>query len=302
MKGLRIVLLIFFLTVAGIYGWDRYERWRTEDVVAPVISADTDVLELPVSADDKDLIAGMTVYDSADGDLTGTLIVTSKSNLIGKGTIHVNYAAFDRSMNVGTYQRTVHYTDYVSPHFSVTAPLNALPSLNSTADLAQYVTASDCLDGDITSNIKFVYGSWYSERERAMTLEVTNSVGDTASVKTAISLASDERNFSACPWLDNYIFYVKAGESVNFDEHLLGAWTGNTGVSMRHNKTYEDCFVRYSDEKVDYQTPGQYSGYASLVQKVETANPNRNLSEDESDTVTEEEVLGTADFYVIVEE
>lgn len=302
MKGLRIVLLIFFLAVAGIYGWDRYERWKTEDVVAPVIRADTDMLELPVSADDKDLMEGMTVHDNADGDLTGTLIVTSKSNLIGKGTIHVNYAAFDRSMNVGTYQRTVRYTDYVSPHFSVTAPLNALASLNSTADLAQYVTAADCLDGDITNNIKFVYGTFVADRERNLTFEVTNSVGDTASIKAVVSLASDERNFTACPWLDEYVYYVKSGESIDFDEHLLGAWTGNGGVSMRHNKTFEDCFVRYSDEKVDYQTPGQYSGYASLIQEVETPNPDKDLSEDEPDTITEEEVLGTADFYVIVEE
>ena len=113
MRRLRIAILIFFFAVAAFFAASYVFDKVTSDREAPVIKADSDSIEVNLATTENDLLAGMSAFDNVDGDVTDTLVVVSKSKFIRKGTLNVNYAAFDQSKNVSTYTREVTYTDYV---------------------------------------------------------------------------------------------------------------------------------------------------------------------------------------------
>ena len=190
MRKLRILILIFFVVVTAIFAFSRVRDYLTSDSHAPVIQADSDSIQVYVGATDADLMAGMSAQDNLDGDVTDTLAVVSKSKFISKGTLRVNYAAFDRNNNVGTYSRNVTYVDYISPRFVVTSPLRFL-SGNSDYDYLAGIGAEDCLDGNISGQIKMTLGDTTavsdSVSRRMLNLQVTNSAGDTSVIELPLS-------------------------------------------------------------------------------------------------------------------
>ena len=131
MRLLRLIIVLFSLAVFVVFGITRYREYITSDYVAPVISADTDSISVSVNATDADLLAGMSAKDNLDGDVSETLFVVSKSKFLRDTTRRVDYAAFDKSNNVGLYSRELTYTDYVSPHFTLAKPLHFLNSYSS---------------------------------------------------------------------------------------------------------------------------------------------------------------------------
>ncbi len=103
MRKLRLMLLVFFLVVFAAFMATNIHEYLTSDYTAPVIMADTDVLYVSVTAEEEDLLTGLTASDNLDGDVTNSLVVVSQSRFVAKNTRHINYAAFDENNNVGTY-------------------------------------------------------------------------------------------------------------------------------------------------------------------------------------------------------
>lgn len=284
MKKLRIVLLLFFVVTAGIYAAYIVRDRMTSDYVAPVIHAEEDSLRISVQATDADLMAGMTAEDNLDGDVTDTLVIESKGKFISRGTRQVNYAAFDNNKNVGTYTREVTYTDYVSPHFRLTEPLRFLDN-NKSLDYLRALTAEDCLDGDITRQIKMNYGELIDVSEtldeREVSFQVSNSAGDTSTLDLIARIEDRTSYYQPAPALRDYVVYTPKRSVPELTDYLIGIWTaGETKPFAETEFTPENVVIVKSNLNVNL--PGTYTVTFQLVE--------------------DEVPLGSTTMYVIVEE
>ena len=262
MRNLRIAILVFFCVAAAFFAYTRIRERMTSDYQAPVIQADSDTLEVSVSAGDEELLSGMTAHDNRDGDVTDTLVVASRGKFSSKGTLHVNYAAFDKNRNVGLYSREVTYTDYVSPHFRMDAPLR-FASGGSVPDYLEHITAQDCLDGNITQQIKITAGRTVAVSDtvtrQTMNLQVTNSCGDSAVLEVTVSMEDYTTLNRPAPALRDYILYVDKNGELDLRGNLTGIWTGGSVRSFEEMEFDPEVDVTVEEGALDYRTPGAYT-------------------------------------------
>ena len=293
MKILRIILLVFFLITAGIYAGVTISEKMQADNEPPVIKADADEITVSVKATDEDLLEGMSAFDNVDGDVTNTLVVVSKSDFITKGTLKVNYAAFDSHNNVTTYTRKVTYEDYRSPRFRADAPFHYVYSSSSNSMFSQ-VKVDDLLDGDITMNIRAIYGEMdEGGTERPIVLQVTNSAGDTSAISLTVYREDQSTYSRAKPALSKYIIYTKVGSEINYSKYIIGYYKNGKQYSFDDEEVIEaneftrDNILRNSSD-VNINKSGEYVVKYTLFT---TARNNRDSEE-----------LGSVELYVIVEE
>ncbi len=284
MKILRILLVIFFLASAGVYGYFYTKEKAEEDNDPPVFSSDYDELLVSVNSTNDDLLDGLHATDDKDGDVTDSIVVVSKNDFITKGTLKVNYAAFDSHDNVATYTRKIIYSDYRSPRFSANAPFRYVTGTGTSSVLAN-VTVNDVLDGNITNNIRVTNGSTTSTTKYPMVLQVTNSAGDTAAISINAYLQDRSGYSIPAPALDEYIIYVKKGNTINISDHIIGVYQNGNVTEFDKLKKYTIENVTWEGD-VDYDTPGEYTIVLTL-----------NSADEESD-----DMLGIAELYIIVEE
>ena len=288
-RTFRTIITAFFLCVFAVFAVYRIRMLLVSDNTAPVITAESDTLAASVSTTDEELLAGMTAYDNVDGDVTDTLVIASRSKFIKKGTLRVNYAAFDKSNNVGTYTRELTYTDYESPKFRITQPLRMMTG-DSRQNFVSYIKASDCLDGNITSQIMYTLGDKKMISDTAsvqtLNLQVTNSAGDTTLLELELSYDDYATYYTQAPHLSNYLIYSKVGDTPNYRGLLTGVWAG--GVTHPFAETnFEASDVQIDSSRVNVNKPGTYIVYYRLIR----TNPNGNR-----------DMLGLAKLLVIVEE
>ena len=288
-KTFRTLITVFFLCVFTVFAIYRVRLYLASDSKAPVITADTDTIEASVSVTDEELLAGMRAEDNMDGDVTGSLVVASKSKFIKKGTLNVNYAAFDKNNNVGVYTRELTYVDYESPKFQITQPLRILTG-DTRANLLEHITATDCLNGNITSQIMYTLGERTMTGDRAsiqtMNLQVTNSAGDTATLELEIDYDDFNSYYTPAPQLSDYVIYTKVGEVPNYRGLLIGIWTG--GVTRAFSGSdYDASDVQINSTHVNVREPGTYPVYYRLIKTAKDGT---------------REMLGIAKLLVIVEE
>ena len=261
MRHLRIALLIFFCITAAVFAFFRIRERMNSDNVPPVIHAESDTLEVPVSATDEDLLSGMTARDNLDGDVTDTLVVVSRGKFVTPGTLHVKYAAFDNNRNVGTYTREVTYTDYVSPHFSMDTPLR-FAAAGSSPDYLAHITARDCLDGNITQQIKITMGGKIvvsdSVTKQKMNVQVTNSCGDSAVLELTVSMEDYSTLNRPAPALKDYILYVREGGSLDLRGNISGVWMSGS-VKGFAESGFDSADVSIYDGGLNLRVPGVYT-------------------------------------------
>lgn len=288
-KTFRTLITVFFLCVFTVFAIYRVRLYLASDSKAPVITADTDAIEASVSVTDEELLAGMRAEDNMDGDVTGSLVVASKSKFIKKGTLNVNYAAFDKNNNVGVYTRELTYVDYESPKFQITQPLRVLTG-DTRANILEHIAATDCLNGNITSQIMYTLGERTMTGDRAsiqtMNLQVTNSAGDTATLELEIDYDDYNSYYTPAPQLSDYVIYTKVGEVPNYRGLLIGIWTGGVTRSFS-GSDYDASDVQINSTHVNVKEPGTYPVYYRLIRtNVDGAR----------------EMLGIAKLLVVVEE
>ncbi len=262
MRRFRLLLLIFFLVVFAVFMASNIHEYMTSDSVAPVISADSDVLYLSVDEDkDENLVQGLVAMDNLDGDVSEGIVVVSKSKFIGKATRNVSYAAFDANNNVGTYVRKLVYTDYHSPRFVIRQPMRFVAG-NSTYDYLRNVRAVDCLDGNLTSQIKITFGNTEtasdSISEQLINIQVTNSAGDSSVLSLTATFEDFDTYSKASPALTDYVIYVKPGEKPNYRTYLDGIWMAGNTRRFSDLSFDPDRDVSIDDSKVNYSVPGVY--------------------------------------------
>lgn len=249
MKVLEKVTIIVFLVVLGAYfAVNAYSR-AVLDNTPPVISCDSDSIDVSVSDPESALLQGVTAKDNRDGDLTGSIMIKGVTNLITDDTAKVSYVVFDSSNNMATYTRTVHYTDYEKPRFALSKPL--IYSLGGPVTVLDRLTATDSSGEDISDNIRIVSQNINISYEDTymLTVQVSNSLGDTESVSLPLIINSDSARRQQID-LTSYLVYLNAGDSFNAYNYISSV-TDSSGNS---------CEVGSAavEGTVDTSTPGVY--------------------------------------------
>ena len=241
-KFIPYILMGLCVLAFGLYVLLTRGMW---DHTPPRLTVPETVLKVPVRADEKALLAGITAVDETDGDVTGLVVVESVSDVYEGSRATVTYAAFDRSGNVSKGRRTLEYTDYQSPRFTLKEPL--IFREGSGFDVFKAVGAVDSVDGVLDDKVKgtLVQGSGtvYEAGIHQVEFRVTNSLGDTTHLTMPVEVYTHER-FRRQIQLDQYLIYLKRGEA--FDPmSLIGR--ESRGVPMD------------VDSDVNTEQPGVYS-------------------------------------------
>lgn len=215
----RGIVALFLLTLLA-FGGLKYYLYTSIDRIPPVITCDSDVVEVRVGVGEEALLAGVTARDNADGDVTGSVMIKGVSQLITADTAKVTYIAFDSSNNMATASRTVRYTNYEKPRFVLTQPMVFL--VGSQVRLLDRLTASDVIDGDISENIGVTTQNVnaYTPGVYNVTVQVTNSLGDVESLPLKVTVASGSQ-YLLDVRLSEYITYLKVGDRFDPAAYIL---------------------------------------------------------------------------------
>ncbi len=259
LRTIRVILVtLFVLTALGFATLVVYQ-FTHDDTAPPVITSDSDLLELSVTATEQELKQGLKAYDNMDGDITDRIVVQRISHLVNATDATVTYLVFDDASNAATYQRTLRYTDYQKPRFYLSKALTY--NVGETITLRDRLSARDVIDGDLTdsilvseSNASNTVPGYY-----AITVQVTNSAGDTAVLPLTVTVQNQSVTTPRI-LLREQLVYVDAGQSVNYASYLLSA----TDPMLSGTQNSQ---VTINDEDADLSTPGVYEVYYYLLGK-----------------------------------
>ena len=251
-----MLLAAMALCVAALMGYKAYDRAAT-DSRAPQIQIQEGELQVSVRDPREALLQGVTASDTQDGDVTDSLIVESVGSITADDRVTVTYAAFDQSGNVAKKSRTVRYTDYVSPRFTLEEPLAF--SYGSGKDIVDLVGAYDEVDGDITHRVKVTSlenTSISAPGTYDVLLQVSNSLGDIQELTVEVEIYPSG-TYNSQLYLTDYIVYLSVGEEFDAEAYLDSfVWAGNTTVLSGSVPREFDLGL---SGKVDMTKPGVYA-------------------------------------------
>ena len=250
------VLVIVGMCCAGFICY-QISVQRRQDHTPPTIYIPEGVLEISVKTERDALLADVTARDDKDGDVTNLLLVESVSDISSDHTAQVNYAAFDSAGNVSKKERTVHYTDYESPRFTLSQPL--LFRSGSRFDVFDYVGAQDAIDGTLDDAVK---GTLISADTSISELgvhevqfRVTNSMGDTAYLIVPVEVYA-AADYDATVDLTQPLVYLKTGDTFHAASYLDTFTYGTKQINLRSNAESVEITT---DSDVNTNLPGYYS-------------------------------------------
>ena len=276
MRKLRIAVIIIFIGAAALFAAYQVRTRIEADTEPPVITSDSDSVSVSVEGEESDVFQGLSAEDNVDGDITDDIRVASMSNFTDTGTRNITYMVFDSSNQAATLTRELVYSDYTPPRITLTEPLRF--EVNDTeewetSDFLQLFQATDCLDGDITSQIRMnIEGNGYIDGAGTypITLQVNNSAGDVTSVPVEMTIVDPEdeqENEKYYPVLSQYIVYTKAGQSLSLGDYVTGLQRGSMVYEFDSPDMPEDLAgteVSITDG-TDYNTPGTYTAEFSYT-------------------------------------
>lgn len=271
MRRLKWLISLVFVFSCVVFVAYNVKARMLEDHTPPVITCEEDTVT--ISAKDEEevqqeaLLEGVTAKDNRDGDLTSSIRIASMSHFIATGKRTVTYVVFDKANQAGTLERTVIYKDYVPPRIHLSAPLRYSTTEVEDANFMEYMTASDCLDGDLTSQIRTSVDSnvYYGQAGTyEITAQVSNSAGDVCSIPLQVTVteSGDRQEQGKCyPVLSSYIVYTSVGKKISPSSYIEGLEIG--GVEYTYEEDGEQLAgtkdsIRVESD-VDYTTPGVYS-------------------------------------------
>lgn len=213
----------------------------------------------------------MTATDAHDGDVTSSLLVEFVRGIVADQRFTVTYAAFDAAGNAAKAQRTVRYTDYTNPRYSLSAPL--IFRAGSTPDVFSVLGAEDVFDGDLSDRIKGTLVSGESSLldagEYTVEFRVTNSLGDTAYL-TAPVLLTEPESGAAQLTLSRYLVYLKTNErylqTLETGGQSIRMDAGSDTVEIESNVNTAVPGTYYVDYTAEF---GRYTGRTRLLVVVE---------------------------------
>lgn len=266
----RTIIALFALTLLAFLAVNLYTRFSL-DRTPPVIHCDSDYLDVSINVTEEELLRGVTAMDNKDGDISSKVEINNISQLISSDTAKVYYIVFDSSNNLATASRTIHYTDYEKPMFSLQEPL--IYSSDEVVSLMDRLTARDVLDGDISDRIRVTmkWSTTQYEGTYSITVQVTNSLGDSSVLPLKV-IISNQGAAGQLIKLKEYITYLEQGEEFDPESFITEVRSSkgeklpissvniasnvDTGVSGNYMVTY------------NVETAGQaYTAYLAVVVK-----------------------------------
>lgn len=235
MRNIKIIVITLFLVVSVAFSaFFLYDRTMV-DREAPTIVCDGAPVRVSVHASEKELCRGLTAYDSIDGDLTDRIIVRRVSQLYGSSSALIYYAVFDSSSNYCTFTRGITYTDYRKPQFSLSQPLSF--NVGNKVSLEGRLSATDTIDGDITQRIRLssISVSITEQGVYPITVQVTNSTGDTAVVTVPVIIQSATSRHPVIR-LSEYLIYAIKDQELTEDDlrsYIVSARESSSGTLLR---------------------------------------------------------------------
>ena len=244
----RTVVAVFVLSLCVFAVF--YIMDKREDKTIPVLTVDSEILDISFDAGETEMLEGVTAYDEKDGDLTSSIMIESISKFTEKGVAVVTYAVCDDDNHVATAKRKIRYKDYTEPYFVVNSSL--VFALGEEIDLASAISAYDCIDGDISDRVIITATDYETNKVGVfkISVKVTNSMGDTIYMDLPVYV--EQRNVAAPEInLNEYLVHVKVGEEYDLHANILDA-TDKFGQPMT------DIII---DTNYDPNTPGKYEAH-----------------------------------------
>lgn len=245
MRILKTILIICLVLVTAAFAAGQVYSRVVTDTVPPVITLDSDSITVSVEDGRDALLRGVTASDAKDGDLTGQIIVSGVSKLISNNTAKVSYMVFDKAGNMASATRYVVYSDYHRPRFMLITPL--VYSLGETVSITGRLQAQDAVDGDITSSIRVLSSDIISSTEGVynLTLQVINSLGDTAQVTLPVTIRAEADGDSAVK-LRRYLVYVGLGDNFeprNYIESVSAGSVSDVRIDSNVDTQSAGCYL-----------------------------------------------------------
>ena len=236
MRRLRKLSTLLFLASVVLFGFYWYREKIVKDQTGPVFQIDDDILTVSVEDGEEALLNGITATDAADGDVTDSIIVETISPFTGTERRIVNYAAFDSDNHVTHVKREVAYSDYIPPRFKLSKPLAF--AMNAT-NLLDGIKAEDCIDGDITRNIRMLTEDEIDTAhvgEYGARLKVSNSAGGTSYLPVTIEIYDASIRYRIPQIkLKDYLVYVGRGSDFDETEYLDTITVSGTEYDLVEN-------------------------------------------------------------------
>ena len=245
MRTLKTILIICLVLVTAAFAAGQVYSRVVTDTVPPVITLDSDSITVSVEDGRDALLRGVTASDAKDGDLTGQIIVSGVSKLISNNTAKVSYMVFDKAGNMASATRYVVYSDYHRPRFMLITPL--VYSLGETVSITGRLQAQDAVDGDITSSIRVLSSDIISSTEGVynLTLQVINSLGDTAQVTLPVTIRAEADGDSAVK-LRRYLVYAGLGDDFeprNYIESVSAGSVSDVRIDSNVDTQSAGCYL-----------------------------------------------------------
>lgn len=283
MRKFRIFSIIVFILSVAAFGYYKNEQVNSRDNQAPVISMDSDTIQVSCSAEESELLWGITAQDTKDGDVTDSLIIESLSNFVDNYTRNMTVVAFDSDNHASKASRKVSYTDYTPPVFSLTEPLRFA---SGTEDIMGTLTCTDQIDGDLTNTIKMsseYYVQVDTPGEYPMVFSVANSAGDVQRLPVTIEIYDPSEEYSKpAIELSEYLVYTTVGNPVNpWDYVSQITYNGIKYVKAEDGVLYaqnpsanlEKTAITAEEVQITDQIDSSTAGvYEALIQMTNTAN------------------------------
>lgn len=249
MNILRRIILAAFVFSLGVFAVF-YVMEKREDKTIPVLTVDSEILDISLKADAKEMLTGVTAYDAKDGDITSKIIIESISKFTEDKTAIITYAVCDGDNHVATAKRKIRYKDYTPPYFSVNKSLSF--AVGEDIDLTSAISAYDCIDGDISDRVIITATDYETNKVGVFKISVkaTNSMGDTIYMDLPVYV--EQKNIAAPEiQLKEYLVHVKVGETIDFTENVLS-------VKDKFGQAMNNVII---DTNFDSSKPGKYEAH-----------------------------------------
>lgn len=268
MRKIKLASIILLLISVVIFGVYKIYEFRTRDTEPPKITAETDSITASVAITEEELLADVKAIDNKSGDVSDSLVVEEISAFLDTNTCEVTYAAIDEKGNVGRLIRTLVYTDYEEPKFTLADDLR-IPR-GGALEFSNIVGAESGLDGDMSDYVKYTMGEYVDTTETgkyAIEFRVTDSLGKTAYLPVEVEIY-DVTVERITVKLTEYILYLEQGAEFKAEDYYVGSDIDGE-LSIQNKVDTSTAGIYY----VDYVVEGNNStGTSRLIVVVRETN------------------------------
>ncbi len=252
MRFFKILISVIFISLTAFTVYLHFSD--DNDYSAPEIKCDTEMINVSVNDDSSELLKHVKASDKKDGDLTSSVVIESVSPFIKDKTANITFAVCDSDSNVSKLTVGIIYNDYVPPVFKITKQQTYYVGA-SKVDLLDGVTASDLLEGDVSSRITVADADIDLSTPGVYPIKyrVTTSLG--AVSELPVNVYVYESRLQASIDLKSYLVYTEKNGKIN----------PNSYIDSYPKEYLEDdyfdgyiCKLGIKDE-TDYSKPGTYT-------------------------------------------